>query len=80
MMYLGACPKCRGSVERAWDIWGERLYCINCGWDYHPMVDPELLVETKATGGHTPTHGKNTYSYKEKKSMGKNIMDRSYTL
>ncbi len=32
MMWMHACPRCRGPVVEEWDIYGRFLSCLVCGY------------------------------------------------
>ncbi|MEX0763084.1 MAG: Lar family restriction alleviation protein [Dehalococcoidia bacterium] len=32
MLYLKACPRCRGDVKLALDMYGKYLECLQCGY------------------------------------------------
>ena len=38
VIYPKACPKCAGDVEWQEDMYGKRLSCLQCGWEFDGVV------------------------------------------
>ena len=69
-MIIRGCPKCKiGTLDKQWDIWGEDVYCINCGWRPRPpltfnLEEEEMPYENgrKRRVAQPPKSGKDCYS------------------
>ncbi len=55
MMFLKACPRCRGDLVLEEDMYGRYIACLQCGFirditdNYEPIVGkPEPVRELKA--------------------------------
>ena len=59
------CNNCGGKIMRTWDIYGEFVRCIECSTEVSPPIEIDILKST-SKGGNTPTHGQDTFSWKEK--------------
>lgn len=74
---MDECPNCARIgqnitiMSRDWDMWGERVWCLVCGYEEHPMLDSSVLplhIEAVIT---LPSSGKDTYTWKEKQTRPK---------
>ena len=53
MLYLKACPRCRGDVRYAVDIEGPFLQCLQCGFAA-TSIDHDLVAAAKTREPATP--------------------------
>ncbi len=50
MLYLKACPRCRGDVKYERDIYGRYLECLQCGFLLSSRSEEVKASSEKSTG------------------------------
>lgn len=50
MLYLKACPRCRGDVKYERDIYGPFLECLQCGFQISSRSEGIKASSEKSTG------------------------------
>ncbi len=50
MLYLKACPRCRGDVKYERDVYGRFLECLQCGFLINSKSEGSQASSEKSTG------------------------------
>ena len=50
MLYLKACPRCRGDVKYERDTYGLFLECLQCGYEIHSKPEGSTVSSEQSTG------------------------------
>ena len=50
MLYLKACPRCRGDVKYERDVYGRYLECLQCGFLLSSKSEETTASSEKSTG------------------------------
>ncbi len=50
MLYLKACPRCRGDVKYERDVYGRYLECLQCGFLLSSKSEGNTASSEKSTG------------------------------
>ena len=50
MLYLKACPRCRGDVKYERDVYGPYLECLQCGFLLSSKSEGITAASEKSTG------------------------------
>ena len=50
MIYLKACPKCKGDVELIFDLFGKSLECLQCSFTVDSALAAQRAMEDKREG------------------------------
>ena len=50
MLYLKACPRCRGDVKYERDVYGRYLECLQCGFLLSSKSEGTTASSEKSTG------------------------------